>query len=185
MKLNVKKALKLVTLLLSSAMIAVVSADFYSQMYMKSHISVDVAPKDLRFIEGANFTTAGGWLNPSKTVVTFASMTGGQGINKTYYEPVNITNVGTADHVFEMKFDSWTISNSSALEYITIALYDGSNNLKGNMIYLPGNLGGTNSTGDVTIPQNANWRTEWIIRWVSDANGSETVNLTIVIAVKS
>jgi hypothetical protein len=53
------------------------------------------------------------------------------------------------------------------------------------MIYLPGNLGGTNSTGDVTIPQNANWRTEWIIRWVSDANGSETVDLTIVIAVKS
>jgi len=151
---------------------------------MSSHVTVDATPKDLRFVEGANFTTADGWLNPSKTVVTFKSMTGGQGVNKTYYEPVNITNVGSA-HAFEMKFDSWTISNSSALEYITIAIYDADNNIKGNMIYLPGNLGGTNSTGDITISQNANWRIEWVIRWLSDAAQTETVDVTIMILVKS
>ncbi|MGB9756595.1 MAG: hypothetical protein ACPLVJ_02305 [Candidatus Bathyarchaeales archaeon] len=184
MKINYKKSLKFVTLLVASILIATVSADFYSQMYMESHIGVDVAPKDLRFVEGANFTTAGGWLNPSKTVVKFSGMTGGQGVNKTYSEPVNITNVGSS-HVFEMKFDSWTISNSSALEYITIAIYDENNNQKGNMIYLPGNLQGTNSTGDVTIPQNANWRIEWVIRWVSDAASTNTVDVTIMILVKS
>jgi len=184
MKINYKKSLKLVTLLISSMLIAMVSADFYSQMYMKSDIGVDVSAKDLRFKEGANFTTAGGWINTAKTVVTFNLMTGGQGINKTYQEPVNITNVGT-NHVFEMKFDSWTLSNSSALEYITITIYDKDNNPKGNMIYLPGDLSGVNSTGDVTIPQNADWRIEWIIRWVSDADSAETVDVTIMLLVKS
>jgi len=184
MKTNIKKSLKLVTLLITSILIATASADFYSQMYMESHIGVDTAPKDLQFVEGANFTTAGGWLNPSKTVVKFSSMTGGQGVNKTYYEPVNITNVGSS-HVFEMKFDSWTISNTSALEYITIAIYDENNAQQGNMIYLPGNLQGTNSTGDVIIPANANWRIEWVIRWASDAINTNTVDVTIMILVKS
>jgi hypothetical protein len=185
MKTNIKKSIKLVTLLITSILIATASADFYSQMYMKSHVGVDAAPKDLRFVEGANFSIAGGWLNPSKTVVTFSSMTGGQGVNKTYSEPVNITNLGTSQHVFEMKFDTWTITNSSALEYITIAIYDENNAQQGNMIYLPGNLQGTNSTGDVIIPANANWRIEWVIRWLSDAIDTNTVDVTIMILVKS
>jgi len=184
-KTRFKKIGKLLVLLLTSMLIAMVSADFYEQMYMKSDISVDVATKDLQFKEGANFTVAGGWINTAKTVVTFDAMTGGQGINKTYYEPVNITNAGP-DHDFEMKFDSWTLSNTSALEYITIAIYDENNNLKGNMIYLPGDLSGTNSTGDVTITASADWRIEWIIRWVSDADSGETVDdLTMMFIVKS
>lgn len=84
-----------------------------------------------------------------------------------------------------MKFDTWTITNSSALEYITIAIYDENNAQQGNMIYLPGNLQGTNSTGDVIIPANANWRIEWVIRWVSDAIDTNTVDVTIMILVKS
>jgi hypothetical protein len=84
-----------------------------------------------------------------------------------------------------MKFDSWTISNTSALEYITIAIYDENNAQQGNMIYLPGNLQGTNSTGDVIIPANANWRIEWVIRWASDAINTNTVDVTIMILVKS
>ncbi|MBX5329250.1 MAG: hypothetical protein QHH18_07945 [Candidatus Bathyarchaeota archaeon] len=154
-------------------------------MYIESHVGVDVTPKDLQFVAGANFSIAGGWLNPSKTVVKFGSMTGGQGVNKTYYEPVSITNVGSSSHTFEMKFDSWTISNSSALEYITIAIYDESNALQGNMIYLPGNLQGVDSTGDVVIPANANWRIEWVIRWVSDAAETNTVDVKIMILVKN
>lgn len=184
MNVNYKKTLKFATLLITSLLITIVSADVYDQMYMKSDVGVDVAAKDLQFKEGANFTVAGGWINTAKTVVTFDAMTGGQGINKTYYEPVNITNTGS-DHDFEMKFDSWTLSNSSALEYITIAIYDENDNLKGNMIHLPGDLSGTNSTGDVTITASADWRIEWIIRWVSDASNTETVDVTIIFIVKS
>jgi len=185
-KIRFKKIGKLLILLLSSVLIAMVSADFYNEMYMKSDVGVDVAAKDLQFKEGANFTVAGGWINTAKTVVTFDLMTGGQGVNKTYYEPVNITNTVASDHVFEMKFDSWTITNNSALEYITIAIYDKTNNRKGNMIYLPGDLSGaTNSTGNVDIPASADWRIEWTIRWVSDADSGEKVDVTLIFIVKS
>lgn len=184
-KTHFKKIGKLLILLLTSVLIAMVSADFYNEMYMKSDIGVDVAAKDLQFKQGANFTIAGGWINTAKTVVTFDAMTGGQGVNITYYEPVNITNTGLADHVFEMKFDEWTLSNISALEYITVAIYDETNNRKGDMIYLPGDLSGTDSTGDVTITASADWRIEWIIRWVSDANSAETVDVTLIFIVKS
>jgi hypothetical protein len=184
-KIRFKKIGKLLILLLTSVLIAMVSADFYNEMYMKSDVGVDVAAKDLQFKQGANFTVAGGWINTAKTVVTFDLMTGGQGVNKTYYEPANITNTGGSDHDFEMKFDSWTLSNSSALDYITIAIYDKDDNLKGNMIHLPGDLSGTNTTGDVTITASADWRIEWIIRWVSDADSGETVDVTLILIVKS
>jgi hypothetical protein len=185
-----RKCLKLLTLLISTILIATASATIYKNMYMEATpIGVAGASK-VQFWVGTDFPTNGTgiFITDARQKVRFSGMEGSPGNAQNYSNPVKINNTdGTYTHTIELKLLSWDAPADLKLYYINITLYDEGNVKQGETIHLvPGGTGQVSSTGDRTMDTLDVWRTEWIIYWKGTATpGSDTVNVYLQLVVKS
>jgi len=184
MKINYKKSLKLITLLITSILIATVSASTYSTMFMNA--TVGVTGNKVQFWEGADFSDVGGSITDARQKVTFSSMNGQNGSLTTISDPVEINNTdSTNGYNIALKLDSWTGNSSTVLYYINITMYDGTTK-KGTTIYLlPGGSGQVETTGQQPIPASAVWKVQWDIYWQGTATTSDSVTVNLKLEVSS
>jgi len=178
------KSLKLLFLLLSSLLIASVSASIYYTMYMNA--TVGVAGNKIQFTEGNDFSTVGGSITDSGQKVTFTSMNGQIGSLATVSDPVDITNTDTSTpHNIELKLSAWTGNTQTHLNYINVTMYDGSTKKGVNIYLVPGESGQVSTTGVVSIPASTAWRVQWDIYWNGDATISDSVTVNLQLVVSS
>jgi len=184
MKLNYKKSLKLITLLITSLLIAMVSAEIYDKMYMKA-TPIGVEGVEVKFTSGNETTATGGSINGPGTEVTFSNMKGKPGVTKTYGQAVNITNTNsTYDFKIELKLDSWTGAAHANLTCINITIYDDTGSKQGTTINLVPAETGATTTSQLTIPASKIWSAEWVILWADTAAITDTIDVTLVLIVQ-
>jgi hypothetical protein len=188
MKTNIKKSLKLITLLITSLLIATASADVFKNMYMEATPIGVAGANKVEFWVGTDFPTNGSGIliTDARQKVKFTGMEGSPGSATNYSDPVKINNTdSSASHTIELKLISWDAQSSLPLYYINITLFDENNVKKGNTIHLvPDGSGQVESTGDVTMDPSDVWRVEWIIYWKGGAT-TETVNVYLQLVVKT
>jgi hypothetical protein len=182
MKINYKKGLKLTILLITSLLIATVSAGTYYTMYMHAtNIGVETGSK-AAFTPGSQWPT-GSSMGAGNQTVTLDGMKGQNGTATTIEDPVRIRNIGASS--INLKVLSWDGETQTKLNYINITLWDtvpSGGNQKGNTIYLVPGSGDVTETGAQPIGANAIWRVQWTICWKSDAS-TETVNVELILEV--
>ncbi|MEM2105109.1 MAG: hypothetical protein QXV21_01390 [Candidatus Bathyarchaeia archaeon] len=185
MKTNIKRILKLAMLLLSSLLIASVSASVYYTMFMTA--TVGVAGNKVQFWEGADFSAVGGLISDARQKVTFSNMNGLNGSLTTISDPVRINNTDTSNtHTIELKLDSWTGTGSTPLYYIDITIYAANNTKLGNSIHLvPGGSGQVETTGQLTMLAGEVWRVQWDIYWKGEATSNDNVTVSLKLEVSS
>ncbi len=183
MKIEYKKLLKIVVLLITSLLIATVSAATYYTMFMDA--TVGVAGNKVQFWEGADFTDAGGAITDARQKVTFSSMNGQNGSLTTISNPVTINNTHATDsYTIELKLDSWTGTAATPLYYINVTMYDVSTKMGANIYLVPGGAGQVDTTGQQTLGNMTGWRVQWDIYWNGTATSSDsvTVNLHLIVS---
>jgi hypothetical protein len=183
MKINYKKVSKLAMLLISSAIIATVSASTYYSMFMTANIGVSGANK-IFFTQGTDWGSS--TMGDGNQTVTL-SLTGRNGTATVIGDPVRIYNSDTAQHNINLKLDSWNGESQTQLNYINITLYNSyptGGTAQGTTIYLVPGTGDITETGSVPIGSGATWRVEWIVYWKSTAS-SQTVDVNLKLEITS
>ena len=181
--MNSRKMMKLLILTLSSLVIAGVSAQVYSQMFMYSHVTVE--GQYVTFVSAANTTQCGGTVSTGGEEVTFTDMKGKEGSLVTYAEAVNISNTDTLNpHNIELKLYSWTGDTQTTLRYLDITMYIEMGVKQGQTVHLVPGAGDVESSTQVSLPSSAMWRVQWDIFWWANATaGTDTIDVTLVLIV--
>lgn len=185
MNVNYKKLLKLATLLMSSLLIATVSAATYN-MFMNAAVGVEAT--ELSFAENTpDFTTCGGTLSDSNQKVTFSTMNGKPGV-EAIYTPVDINNGAVAAHDIELVLDTWDGAPQTNLYSITVTMYNGGTPQGDSIVLYPDSEAGTSVTtsGTVNIATSETWTVEWKVYWKGTAvPGTDTVDVALLLIVQS
>jgi len=182
---KMRKGLKLLTLLISTLLIATASAQVYNYMLMDATVSVKGAPA--KFVANEpDFTNCTGSLADNDQQVSFSTMQGVKGA-LTPYKPVNITNNDAADRQIELVYDSWDGDSLTTLYNITITMYNSTNTQQGNSVVLRPTSEGTSVTtsGEVTITGSATWLVKWEIWWKGTALDTDSVKVYLQLVVTS
>jgi len=116
MKINLKKSLKLVTLLITSILIAAVSAQVYSYMYIDGSVTIGTAK--MIWLEGENA--------PGDTTISGGTVTIDldiqPGINQNFTECLFLKNNDTASHNLTMTVT--TNVSTSTFEWFNTYIYE-------------------------------------------------------------
>jgi len=187
MKINYKKSLKLITLLLASLLISFASVQAYSELFMYG-TSISIGTASVHFVAAGNTTTMGGndAINTAGTVVTFDTIPAiGPGETRTYEQAVNITNNAGSSKTINISLVSLTGQFSANFEYINVTMIARNGTLMGNSIKIVSS-GGENvtETGGKTMLTNEMWRIRWIIKAKSDATNGQSITVTFKVKVE-
>lgn len=170
------KPLKLLTLLLTSMLIATASAAVYNYMYMQA-MPISVYGAKVVFENGSDATEAGTSVGTNGTYVKFTSMSGWPNATRVYENATVIHNKDTAvDFVCQLQRDSWGGSTSS-IDELYVEVYNAAGTWKGTLDVKAGN------TTTFTIPHGEVWRVEWRIKWNANTPTGSTVTATIELRV--
>jgi hypothetical protein len=180
MQINHKKGLKLVTLLLTSLLIAFASAETFSEIYMNSS-PITITGPGLYFSDGDN-TTSLGTIFYGGTEVNFTGMSVEKGETSTYEEAVNITNNAGSSKNITITVTS-TSGNLTAFNYVTITIIDETGNPKGNQIYLSPTVSNT-TTGKIVIDNGKVWAVKWEIRAIASADAGTLLGVFTKLTVE-
>jgi hypothetical protein len=172
MKLNYKKSLKIVTLLISAIIIGTVSATTFNYMFLNAGIGVEGLP--LTWVEGGDGLTTlieGG-------TCSLSGLQGPAGGTKTYTDAVEIT--ATADTTFNLIAESVT-GSTGEMSSIIVKVYDGAN-LEGTLTVWDGSSTGSPVNG-LSILATETWTLQWEISWADGASGTVNVQLKVEIPI--
>ena len=160
MKLNYKKSLKFVTLLISALLIATVSATIYDYMYLNANVGVQGMA--LAWKLGADNSTAGTQING--VTATLTNLKGPPNGTRIYADPVRLNNTGGSTVTFDLIVD--TVSgNTGYLDSIFVRIYNVTNGASiRNVTVWSNGVKGTNET-NLQIGSNYVWRFQWEIKW--------------------
>jgi hypothetical protein len=182
-KMNVKykKSLKLVTLLISSIIIATVAAQSYSELFMYGQ-DVTIGTATVKFTAGDDTSTLGGGdaINTAGTTVTFDAITIAPGDTATYNEAVNITNSAGTTKTVTITVESVTGNFDTNFDYLNVTMIAADGSTKGNNIEVVSS--GTNST--TTTGQTMSNGEVWAVRWILKAKATATLTETFSITMK-
>jgi len=173
MKINYKKMLKLITLLLSSLLIAFVSAETFSELYMRS-TPITITGAGVYFSNGDD-TSGIGTIFYDGTEVNFTGMSVQKGQMRTYAEAVNITNNAGVDKNITLTVTS-TSGNLTAFYNVTIGIIDETGALKGSQIYLSSGSN-TTTTGKIVMGNTKVWAVKWEISAITSAETGTTLGV--------
>jgi len=176
MNINYKKSAKLIILLISSLLIATVSATVYNYMYQDATIGVEGLP--LAWINGTDSTDAGTQING--VTCTLTQLKGPPNGIREYPDPVRLNNTGASSVTFDLLIDQVT-SDTAQMDSIIVRLYNVTNSASmGNLTVWTSGSQGSDLTS-LTITENTQWRFQWEIKWKSTAqlSHSVTVNLKV------
>lgn len=181
-KIRYKRPLKLLTLLVTSMLIATASAAVYNYMYMESF---DISTKAVKvaFVSAADSTAAGFTAGTNGTYASFNSMGGWPNATRTYQAACGIQNSHTAAVEIELKFDlagDWS-GDTGQVDSMTVILRDTAGGTQQGTTITVGSAGST--TGAIYIPASTTWVVEWNIKWNANAQSTHqvTVKLTLIV----
>jgi hypothetical protein len=111
-ELPAKKTVKLLALVLTSLLIASVSAAVYYSMFMEPKVTTAAA--DVYFVAGGDSTAAGATgYGTNGTWVRLASLKAYPNVTLTYEEAINITNGGSGWHEIRLRHSSISPNGTS------------------------------------------------------------------------
>jgi hypothetical protein len=179
MKINYKKNLKIITLFLSSLLIATVSASVYYSLTMTSTISV--ATTNIYFVKGPDNSTAGVVLSSDNKSAQLTTLKAYPNVTTTYDDPIRVKNNATSGST-NIRLRHVSLTGSAAqFIFINFTLMDGTTE-KANLDY-------TSNGATWTTPSTTDWSAipfgeAWTIKIETKAKaGATTDSVTIVIAV--
>jgi hypothetical protein len=188
MNINYRKSLKLVTLLITSLLIATVSASVYNYMYIHSTIGVEGNP--VKFAPGTDYALAkgsGAGISGDNQSVAFAGMTGINGTLKTYTDPLKINNThSTNSYTVQVRVDgTWT--ENPHIKYVNITMFDNTSGADLGCISLVPSGGNSTafSGAGTTMTGLTVWRVQWDIFWESTATDTDTTTVNLRVDVSS
>jgi hypothetical protein len=173
MKMNYKKSLKLVTLLVTALLIATASAETYNYLFLNASIGVEGLP--LTWVQGSDGLTT----SITGATCSLSGLQGPAGGTKTYTEAVNIT--ASANTIFNLQAASVT-GSTSEMSSIIVKVYNASANLEGTLTVWDGSSTGSPVNG-LSITSGETWRFQWEISWADGATGSVSVQLKVEIPI--
>jgi hypothetical protein len=178
MKINYKRSLKFVTLLIASLLIATASATIYDYMYLNANVGVQ--GMTLAWILGADNATAGTQINGATSTLT--SLKGPPNGTRIYADPVRLNNTGGSAITFDLLID--TVSgDTNQLDSIFVLIYSVNTSLLiQNVTVWANGLKGSDVTG-LSIPGNNNWRFQWEITWKATATTANTATVNLKVRV--
>jgi flagellar hook protein FlgE len=185
MKLNYKKSLKLVTLLVTAVLIATASAEVYN--YLNFTAGVGVEGLNLNWDDDS--IDSGLSANIQGVLCTLTGLKGPAGGTRTYSTAINLTS--TAATTFDIEVVSVTTaggSGTTVLTSIAVRIYDdsgGPSTLKGTLNVFSGGSAGTTPVTDLTMTGADSWRLEWDITWSASATVSDSVTVTLKVTTPS
>ena len=184
MNAKYKKSLRIVTLLITSVIIATVAADTYSELFMYGN-NISIGTASVIFTAGSNTTTLGGSdaINAPGTQVTFDTIPAIEpGETRTYEQAVNITNNAGATKSITLSYVSLTGQFEANFDYLNITMINTSGASKGSNIEIVSS--GTNSTtsGSQDMSVGEVWAVRWIIKAKTGATGG-SISLTLKVTV--
>jgi len=176
------KALKLLSLLLISMVIATASASVYNYMYMQS-LQVSVEAADVRFVTGTDSTAAGATIGTNGTYVSFNSMAGWPNSTRVYQDAVGIQNFNsTSSYTIELKFDQagdWS-GDTPDIDYIYVKVFNATNIQQGSTI----TVGSASSTTTaINLPASTTWHVQWEIKWKAGTLSTKKVSVKLTLIV--
>jgi hypothetical protein len=178
MKTNIKKSLKFAILLISSLLIATVSATIYDSLFLSASVGVEglnLVWDDTGIDAGLSATIQGAYC-------TLNGLKAPQGGNRTYSKAIGIN--ATSATTFNIEVVDVTGGSTSDLDYIFIVIYDGTT-FKGNLTVWEGGSKGTTPVPNLSIGANAAWRLEWHIAWKTSAETSDSVTVSLKVTTPS
>jgi hypothetical protein len=179
MGLNYKKSLKLITLLLSSLLIATVSATVYTQMFLNTTVGV-VGPS-LKWVQGTN-TNVGCSIVGSTCTLT--GLNGYPGETTTYNDTVSIWNAGSSTVAFNITTTECQ-GSTNHLTAINVTIY---NSTSGSLLKTL-NVWQNNAMGSpligLQIEANVTWNLGWQITWANNAIRTDSVTVALRLDVES
>jgi len=178
MNVNYKKGLKLVFLMITSLLIATVSATIYD--YMNLNGTVGVQGMSLAWVSGNDATSAGTSING--VTASLAQLKGPPNGTRIYADPVRLNNTGGSAQSFNLTISSIT-GDTSYLDSIYVRMYSFNTSAwTGNLSVWSGGAKGSDLTG-LSIPSNNIWRFQWEIIWKATATTSQSVTVNLKIQV--
>jgi hypothetical protein len=187
-KVLFRKEMKLVTLLLTSLLIATTSAAVYYSLSMQSTITT--ATTSVWFEEGVDNATAGVSLNPQKTVATLTGLKAYPNATYTYTDPVRVRNNGSV--AYDIRLTPVSLSgNDTEFVFVKFLLRNGTSESSPTLASLNYTCDGSswtipNATGWVSIPADEP-DTEWaitVITMAKDNAASASVIIEIALDVQ-
>jgi len=184
-KLVSRKEMKLVTLLLTSLLIATASAAVYYSLSMQSTITT--ATTSVWFEEGADNATAVVSLSPDKTVATMTGLKAYPNASYTYTDPVRVRNNGSV--AYDIRLTPVSLSgNTTEFVFVKFLLRNGTSESSPTLASLNYTCDGS----DWTVPSATDWvsipatnpDTQWAITVITKAkDNAQSASVTIEIAV--
>jgi hypothetical protein len=179
MKLNYKKSLKIITLLLSSLLIATVSATVYTQMFLNT--TVGVAGLSLEWVHGNNANVT---CNIVGSTCTLTGLKGYPSQTTTYNDTVRIWNAGSSTVTFNITTTECQHSTNNLTSiYVNIYNYT-NNNLLNTLNVWQNNAIGSPLTS-LQIKAGVIWKLGWQITWAGNATISDYIDVALRLDVKS
>jgi hypothetical protein len=177
MKTNIKKTLKLVTLLLSTLLIGTASATVYHHLYLST--SIGVAALKLAWDDTGLDT--GVSANIQEAYCYISGLEAPRGGSATYNKAIGIKAI--ASTTFDIEVVDVT-GNTTDLDYILIEIYNGTNGKQGEFYVWQNSQKGTGYT-DLSITQDEIWRLQWTIAWKISVETSDTVEVSLKVTTPS
>jgi hypothetical protein len=188
-KLLFRKEMKLVTLLLTSLLIASASAAVYYSMVMQSSVSTSAA--DVAFVAGNDSTTAGATgYTTDGTWVNLASLKAYPNVTLTYDQAINISCTGS-NHQFKLTHSSITNGTAAISNFYSITF----KLIAPNGTQYGGDFTYSNTNGDnnwsaaptmnyIWILAGEEWAVKVVTRAKSGATASQVCAVVINVDVK-
>jgi hypothetical protein len=180
MNVKYKKSLKIVTLLISSIIIATVAADSYSELFMYGS-DITIGTASVYFTNGDNTTLlSSAGISSAGTEVTFDTIPDIEpGATVTYDEAVNITNNAGASKTITMDLDSITGNFATNFDYVNITMIAADGSSKGNSIKIVSTGLNVTTTGGQAMADDEVWAVKWIIKAQTDATPGQSFSITL------
>jgi type 1 fimbria pilin len=179
MKINYKKSLKFITLLLASLLIATVSATVYTQMFLNANVGV--AGLSLKWVQGTN---SGVTCDIVGSTCALDGLDGYPSITAIYNDTVKITNAGSSAVTFNITTTQCQ-GSTSKLTSIYVKIYNSTDN---SLLYTL-DVWESNAIGspltNLQIKAGVTWWLGWQITWAGDAGISDYVNVALRLDVSS
>jgi hypothetical protein len=180
-----KKSAKFLILLLTSIVIASVSAGVYYSLSMTSTITT--ATTDVWFVLGADNGTAGVSLSPQNTSAILTDLLAYPNATYTYIDPIRVRNNGSIAKDIRLRHIDLS-GNDTEFDYIKFQIRNGTTETDVILRTLTYNCTGSGwtlptNTTYVSIPDTTEWSVTIETKAVDDAVGA-SVTIEIAVDVK-
>jgi hypothetical protein len=183
MNAKYKKSLKIVTLLITSIIIATASVNAYNQLFMYGTITI--TDNRVILVNGANtLTISTNGVEDSGTTVTFDKINIAVDEMLTYNAAVSILNNAGSAKDINLEVTSLTGPFSTNFDYVYITVFDTTPAQVGTQIQMLPSGSNTTSTGTLSIPNGVTWTVQWIIKASVDATATDSIVMTVALTVQ-